>query len=214
MASLTLPLVWSTLPPISVDLSPPSLPASSLTLPLAWSHLPSILSSISYLLRTPTCWRAGQEGANPLPRSWRPGAEPSDSYHGCVSNEQFHLRGGSHIVAPHDRRRHGPTDRAPARWVPRAALRGPRPRATCRGTQRGCASDGVSGRRGVADLGAYGAGRHADPNRDRRSERHRRHGTHRSGRDDAARRRRPERRRERLPPGSGQGGPGGAPPPA
>src|SRR2546430_15168404 len=46
MPSLTLPLAWSTLPPISVDLSPPSLPASSLTLPLAWSHLPSILSSI------------------------------------------------------------------------------------------------------------------------------------------------------------------------
>src|SRR3990170_6675384 len=44
MTCFPLPLAWSSLPPISVERSPPSLPASSLTLPLVSSHLPSVLS--------------------------------------------------------------------------------------------------------------------------------------------------------------------------
>src|SRR2546428_4823677 len=82
MASLTFPLVWSTLPPISVDLSPPSLPASSLTLPLAWSHLPSILSSMQNLLAPTARGSIGESGKCGATSPFRPiGVDPeTDTY--------------------------------------------------------------------------------------------------------------------------------------
>src|SRR5688572_17999141 len=51
MNCLPLPLAWSILPPISVERSPPSLPASSLTLPLLSSHLPSSLSFVESFMK-------------------------------------------------------------------------------------------------------------------------------------------------------------------
>src|ERR1700738_42593 len=69
MPSLTLPFTWSSLPLHSVDLSPPSLPASSLTLPLASSNLPSVLSCMSCLL----VFATGQRRARPVPLTARYG---------------------------------------------------------------------------------------------------------------------------------------------